>query len=287
MPARFASYALFLASSAALLTAGCSPQSQNWPGKGPEGQTVPQLQTEAAAPQTIVAVSDPGVEQRLQRLEHNVGGLESDVAGLQSDMTEAKPRLEKIDSMERHFRQLSLELDRINRTYNVSAVVPPVAKAAVVPVDSKPIKLEPKLEPKKAEVPKPAVKAAAPKEVKKLVKPAAAKNGPLKVNQVRIGEQANGNSRIVLDTSAPAKINYDIDNTEKILVIEVPDASWAAQQAQSLKNSTLISSYKAESDATGSHLIVQLKGEAQVLSASRLDPEKDAGYRVFLDIGKK
>jgi hypothetical protein len=142
----------------------------------------------------------------------------------------------------------------------------------------------PKAEPVKAAPLKsePAKVAPKPKAA-----PAAATSGPLKVNQVRIGEQPNGKTRIVLDSTQPAKINYDIDNGEKILVIEVPGAAWAASQSATLKNSPLVSSYKAESDAAGSRVIIQLKADAQVLGTSRLAPANGAGHRVFLDLGKK
>ena len=290
MPVRSPSLALILLSSVTLLAA-CGQPAQEWPGAGQGGAGVAndtpmvmsaeQHMTMTQEPETVV-VTDPALMQRMNRLESqmggldaNVSGLESDVAGLQADMTQAKPRLEKIDSMERHFRQLSLELDRINNTYGVAPTAPapkPASKAEKAAPKPKPVQAKP--------LPPVAEKKAA-------TAPAKAASGPLKVQQVRVGEQAGGKTRIVLDTTAAAKINYDIDNGEKILLIEVPDAAWAAQQAQTLKNGGLVSSYKAESDGAGSRLIVQLKGPAQVTGTSRLNPEKGAGHRVFLDLAKK
>ncbi len=285
--------ALILLSSATLLVAGCGQASQQWPGAGAQPIPVdndPPMTLSDDRPMSVtsehetVMVPDPALVRRMERLENhvdtldaNVSGIESDVAGLQTDMTKAKPQLAKVDSMERHFRQLSLELDRINNTYGVEATAPKptpakVEKAQVAP---KPKAVEAKPLPPVSEAPK--------------AKPVVAKkpSAPLQVQQVRVGEQANGKTRIVLDTSAAAKINYDIDNGEKILLIEVPDASWAARQTQTLKAGGLVSSYKAESDGNGSRLIVQLKGPAQVVSTSRLDPSDGAGYRVFLDLAKK
>lgn len=190
-----------------------------------------------------------------------------------------RPRVAKIDAIERHFRDLSLELDRINKTYNMQDAAPADAPASVTKVTAEPLR----------QAPVPVKPAAAAKPAKKTetVKKAVPVSGPLKVNKVRIGEQGAGKTRIVLDTSAPAKVSYDIDNGEKILVVELPGASWQAQAAQTLKNSALISSYEAESHDGGSRLIVQLKDAAQVLSMSRLDPAEGAGYRVFLDLAKK
>lgn len=286
------SFALVLLSSVALLASGCGQSAQEWPGAGQGGTGVATESPMAMSDeqpmsmtpvQETVVVTDPALVQRMNRLENQVGsldanvsGLESDVAGLQTDMTRAKPQLAKIDSMERHFRQLSLELDRIDNTYGVAPM--PAAK----PVLSAPKPAE-KIAPKS----KPVEAKPLPPVSEKKATPAKAAKGPLKVQQVRVGEQAGGKTRIVLDTTAPAKISYDIDNGEKILLIEVPDASWGAQQAQTLRNAGLVSSYKAESDASGSRLIVQLKGPAQIVGTSRLDPSKDAGHRVFLDLAKK
>lgn len=285
---------LILLSSVTLLAAGCGQPAQQWPGAGAQPipvdndppMTLSDNRPMAMTPENqTVVVQDPALVRRMERLENhvdsldaNVSGIESDVAGLQTDMTKAKPQLAKVDTMERHFRQLSLELDRINNTYGVEASAPKTAPAKV----------------EKAQLaPKPKAVEAKPlppvSEAKANPKPVTVKksSAPLQVQQVRVGEQTNGKTRIVLDTSAAAKISYDIDNGEKILLIEVPNAGWAAKQTQTLKAGGLVSSYKAESDANGSRLIVQLKGPAQVVSTSRLDPSDGAGYRVFLDLAKK
>ncbi len=265
-------------STAALALAGCAADKPVTTTQVAAG-AVPVEPVLAAA---TTPLSDAALAERVGRLEQNMGGIESDVANLQAEVTEARPRLAKVETMERHFRQLSLELDRINQTYDVAASahepvvapqVKPVPKAIPKPVPAPVVKAAPKAEPVKA-APKPKAEPAA-------------KAGALKVNQVRIGEQPSGKTRIVLDSNQPAKINYDIDNGEKILVIEVPGAAWDAQQSATLKNSPLVSSYKAESDAAGSRVILQLKADAQVLGTSRLGPAKGAGHRVFLDLGKK
>ena len=298
-----------LLTSVALLAAGCTQQT-NFPGAGqamvsqnpaldPPMQMTPDDQasvsslpastaSSAVVHERMVSVPDPQLAERLSRLERNVGGiqsnvsgLESDVAGLQEDVTFIRPRVEKVEAMEKHFRQLSLELDRINKTYDMGA---PVARTKPVTpeVVAAPAPKAVEAKPLPAAVP---AKASAPAKKSEPKKAAIAE--PLKVRQVRIGEQAGGKTRIVLDTTSPAKISYDIDNGEKILVVELPGASWAAQKSQTLKNSALVSSYSAEGHDGGSRLIIQLKDAAQVVATSRLDPAEGAGYRVFLDLAKK
>lgn len=296
-------FVLALLTGVALCAAGCTQQAA-WPGAGqtmatqnPALDQPMQMTPDSSAPvssvestpmevvhERVVPVADPQLAQRLSRLEQNVGGiqsnvsgLESDVAGLQEEVTSIRPRVAKVEAIEKHFRDLSLELDRINKTYDMAPTARSVKTEAAAPapkaVESKPLAPV-------AEVKKPVVAKKAP--VAK-----AATLAPLKVQKVRIGEQASGKTRIVLDTTAPAKITYDIDNGEKILVIELPGAAWEAQKSQTLKNSGLVASYASEGHDGGSRMIVQLTDAAQVVSTSRLDPAEGAGYRVFLDLAKK
>ena len=296
-------FVLALLTSVALCAAGCTQQAA-WPGAGQTMVTqnsaldqpmqmtpdssAPVSQVEAApmaaVHERVVPVADPQLAQRLSRLEQNVGGiqsnvsgLESDVAGLQEEVTSIRPRVAKVEAIEKHFRDLSLELDRINKTYDMAPVVRPEKTATAAP---SPKAVESKALP-------PVVEAKKPVAVKKAPVAKAAAPAPLKVQKVRIGEQASGKTRIVLDTTAPAKISYDIDNGEKILVIELPGAAWDAQKSQTLKNSGLVASYTSEGHDVGSRMIVQLTDAAQVVSTSRLDPAEGAGYRVFLDLAKK
>lgn len=217
-----------------------------------------------AAPVEVVQVSplaDQGIMQRLSRLEQNVGGIEGDVAGLQAEMTAARPKIDKIDTLESKFQQLSLKLEPISK-------VAPSAK----PVAAK----------------KPAAKMATAKTtvIPKATPPVSLAGKAVKVNGLRIGEQPGGKTRIVLDTSGPAKLKYDVDNVEKILVVEVP-ATWAAATAKTLSNSPLVASYAAENDENGSRLIVQLKAPVTVLTSAQVDPDKTGGHRSYLDLQKK
>jgi len=299
---------LTLASTLVLFMAACADRSQSWPGAGQATSAAEEPMMVAVTPvdaepmREAVPIGnqgsmvDPRLEQRLNKLEHNVdglganvAGLESDVAHLQTDMTEAKPRLEKIDAMERHFGKLSLELDRINAKYGMADA--PIAAPAPVHKAPQPAAKPKSVTAKKSEpVNLVSAKALPPVEVSKArpaEKASSAKAAKLAVQKVRIGDQASGNVRIVLDTTAPAKLSYDLDNTEKLLVLEVPNAEWLAQKSLSLKNSPLVSSVKAEGDGQTSRLIVQLKNEAKVLGSAALPPDKSGGHRVYLDLGKK
>ena len=252
---------LFL-STAALALSSCA-QKTTWPGGAPE-PTVAEAEPMMAAPVEAVESYEMADASMAERLNH----LERNVAGLQAEMSAARPQIEKINALEGNFRQLSLQLDRIDKTY------PTVKASAKAPM-------------KKSTAPLGLKKAAAPKATPPIAAAAKAPATALKVERVRVGEQAGGKVRIVLDTTAPAKLKYDIDNVEKILVIEVPSASWGTALSRTLQGSPLVSSYTAENDAAGSRLIVQLKDAAEVVTSAQVDPDKTGGYRAYLDLRKK
>ncbi len=276
----------------------------------PKADKDPQALGAAALP--VVPVPAPDVEQvaampmpesGISPLEERVLALEKNMIGVQSEVANSRPLLRKVDAMERNFKALSLELDRIDRDYAISPLVgskeKPEQKAEMPLKTNSPVSstlpakksVEPVLPDhaaaiKRTHVPKPVFR---PLPTKSESAPVSTKpdSHKLTVRNMRVGEKNGGVTRIVLDTNSPARHNYDLDNNEKILVIEVPDAGWAAQKSASLTQSPLVASYKAESDKTGSRLVLQLKKEATVLSTARLAAGKGSGDRVYLDIAPK
>lgn len=104
------------------------------------------------------------------------------------------------------------------------------------------------------------------------------------VKGIRFGKY-KGRDRIVLDLTAPAKFRYDLDNNEKLLIVELPSASWTAQMAKQIKTSSKIAAYSAQPGVNGgTQLIFSLKGNARVSQARELPPNKTYGHRIFMDI---
>lgn len=201
-------------------------------------------------------------------------GLEQRVQTLEGQMKAAQPTLKKVDAIENHFKALSFELDKISENYKTTDVPAPAVPAPVVaePVPEK------VAEPKKAEIKKPEVKKA---EVKKEVAKAP---DVFAVTSVRIGEQSKNVTRIVLDTTNVAEIHYDLDNTEGLLVIDIPKAKWATTPAQAFTKSPMVKSFKAMSDDSGAHFVTDLKQKAKVIATARLAPSATSGHRVYIDI---
>lgn len=230
------------------------------------------------------------VDQKLRALENRVHFLES-------QMNAAQPTLNKVEAMDQHFQQLSSDLQTI-RGGGVVPVKPYLTKGTWVESGSGKVKetkkTSPKLDPaKKGPVKKESVKEDG--KMKSVDRDSAAKNPPdsakkaeSAVTGVRIGPQKNGATRIVLDTTQPSAIHYDLDNGEKILVIDLPKNNWKSDADKMIKggagDTLLVSSYHASEDENGAHLILKLKDESKVTATARLSPSGGHGHRVYIDL---
>jgi hypothetical protein len=104
------------------------------------------------------------------------------------------------------------------------------------------------------------------------------------VMDIRIGEHP-GKTRIVLDLQGKSSFTADLDNAEKILVIEIPSAGWKAALQKSLSSSPILSSYRVEQLGNGgTMLIVQLKKSASVSYKGSMDDAKTGGQRLIIDL---
>ena len=242
----------------AVLLSSCETSSQA--GKPLSEVSLPQSAVQPASSQILA--DDP------------VRGLETRVGILENQMKSAQPTLKKVDAMESHFKALSFELDQISQTYKMSMG----AVSSIPPVSAVPLTTE---------IKKPKVQKPEAKDTKKKVeKPSALAIDPklFAVTSVRIGEQGKDMTRIVLDTTNVAEIHYDLDNTEGLLVIDIPKAKWLATASQNLKKSLMVKSFKGMSDESGSHFVIDLNQKAKVVATARLAPSGNSGHRVYIDI---
>jgi hypothetical protein len=197
--------------------------------------------------------------------------LEQDVKVLKEDMNTAKPQIAKIDVIERRFRDLSLELGQIDSKYQIPAQeksLPAKQENIVLQKD----KVKPTDKPKVAPEKKPQIESG--------------KNDKLTVKALRVGEQKNA-TRLVIDSNKELKLNYDLDNEEKILLIEIPSADWGTDKTRQIGKSPLIASYQVTTDQSGAKLVVQLKQPVTVKNKSYIGPSANQGHRVFLDLVAK
>ncbi len=114
-------------------------------------------------------------------------------------------------------------------------------------------------------------------------KPPASSGGP-GVQGVRIGEHP-GKVRVVLDMKGPGTFSYDIDNNEKLLVVELPSTPWSAARSQRFKNNPLIAGYSVSDNGSGgSVLVLELKRAAKVVESTTLAPNAVYGNRIMIDV---
>ncbi|MBI4031728.1 MAG: hypothetical protein HY370_08610 [Proteobacteria bacterium] len=115
--------------------------------------------------------------------------------------------------------------------------------------------------------------------------PAAKAQGPPQITALRLGEHAD-KTRLVLDSSGPAKYRYDLDNGEHLLIVELPGTGWAAQKQGTTGKAPLVGSWAAQpmDGGAGTRLIVQLKHESAVIYESALAGSGGSGARIVIDL---
>jgi hypothetical protein len=104
---------------------------------------------------------------------------------------------------------------------------------------------------------------------------------------VRIGEHGN-KTRLVIDLAGNTKpdVTYDLDNTEKVLLIEMPETAWGGTKSGSAKASAFVNGWSVEdSENGGANLVVQLKKGAKILSTEYLSSNGKDSARLVIDLG--
>lgn len=128
--------------------------------------------------------------------------------------------------------------------------------------------------------------AIPPKMMEPIVEQPAVKaaNGNTAVQAFRLGEHP-GKVRIVLDISGKTAFTADLDNSEKILVVELPQAAWNAKAQESFSGNPVIDSYKTESmGKTGTRVIIKLKGKTSIAYKSAMGDTATGGSKVVIDL---
>lgn len=117
------------------------------------------------------------------------------------------------------------------------------------------------------------------------VAPAAASSASNSINGLRIGEH-NTKTRLVFDMTGNEKpeIAYDIDNAEKLMLVQLPSSSWNGGKAGS-PNSPLIANWAAQDTPSGGTAVaIQLKKNAKIVSSEYLKAEGKNPARLVVDI---
>lgn len=113
--------------------------------------------------------------------------------------------------------------------------------------------------------------------------PASSGSTGAMVSNLRTGEHP-GKTRLVLDLTSASSYKADIDNNEKLLLIELGNAGWSAAQQKALNN-PLIKGYTTQQTANGGTILaLELKKPVKILGSSALKPNGQTGHRIYFDL---
>ncbi len=106
------------------------------------------------------------------------------------------------------------------------------------------------------------------------------------IQNVRFGNHDGGKSRMVIDVSAASHFTFDIDNNEKLMVVEIPGTVWSAGPiTRQLQDHPLVESMASSPDGQGgTRVVLQLKAPAKVLWSQAIPPAGGQGNRIVIDI---
>ena len=253
--------------------------------------------------------------QKLSSEVDRLDRLENAVQELRNDFDAMAPAIVRLVAIEKDIQNLIAQLDVLTGNAPAAPVdpidsamlddersvtpleapIPPPPDPKDVVIEPFPVPAHPQQTPSAQEptaVPSsPAVPAAVegaappPAAAKEPVAPqpaAAGGDGPA-VTAMRVGEHP-GKIRIVLDMRGKTAFTADLDNKEKILVVELPKAAWNAESQKSFSGNPLLSSYRTEATADGgTMLILQLKSASSIGYKASID-SPDGGSRIVIDL---
>ncbi|MCB9987878.1 MAG: AMIN domain-containing protein [Rhodospirillales bacterium] len=211
-----------------------------------------------------------GTRERFDRVE-------GAVIELREDFDAMMPSITRLVAVEKDLSQMIAQLEAI------MAVAPPPEPAAPAAqtfamATPPPIPLE--------QAPSPAVSPApSPQAMPAPARAQPAINGPVYVKRIRIGEHPD-KTRIVLDISGKVSYRYDLDNSENLMVIDLPGTGWQGQTKWQADKAPLVASYSVQpmENNGGSRVIIALKHKASVIDEMAIKANGYPDHRIVIDL---
>jgi|GEM_PF-3448854 len=229
-----------------------------------------------------------GTEEIHQRFDV----MAQQIAVMRQDMERVAPLLQRLSMIEESMRELSVALNNAHtgNTHNAPSTnmpQPSTQPYGAAPSNSPMATGTLPMQGAMHASPTPMASYTPPTQYKQpsaAPRQAAATPSTTSVQDIRFGKY-KGRDRIVLDLTKPAQFRYDLDNNEKLLIIDLPDASWGTQMAKKITSSGAVAAYNAQPGPNGgTQLIFSLKKNARVTQARALPPNQQYGNRIFMDI---
>lgn len=201
-----------------------------------------------------------------------LGRLERALQDMRHDFDKISPSIRRLMAIEGDIQNLITELEKLTDN-------PKLATPKPRPLPTYTLRAP---KPKKYTAPRQVVKAT-PARPTPVSSAPAVQNGKASVYNVRVGEHP-GKTRIVLDVNAKTAFSVDIDNSERIMTVDLSNATWGTATAKNFRNSPYVSSYTVESTGNGSLLIFQLKQHAKITYKDDLKSLSGSGRRLVIDV---
>lgn len=225
--------------------------------------------------------------------------LEGAVTAMHRDLKILAPSMQRLALIETDLQDLVGQLEAMLQENGVDAAPVP-AYTPPIPISS-PEPAEDVMEdaeesvatssPAPVTAPAPAPAPSVPQAVEKPAPAAAsappppASTGSPQISAVRFGGDA-GKTRIVFDATQAVTYTKDIDNGEKLLVVEIPNAAWGAAAQGTAPKSSAIDSWTAQSNGSGgTRIVMTLKKSVSVIYEGTMKPESsNPHHRIVIDL---
>jgi len=219
--------------------------------------------------------------------------LENAIVAVQGDLRTLAPSMQRMAIIEKDLEALVGQLESLLQEESAMSAVSSttVETAEIAPPEPIENKAPLDLTPPSAEAPIPdAVLPAvtdqtATSETTPAPSPDKTPTSGLVISGLRFGEHT-GKTRLVFDMSGTANFRTDLDNAEKILIVEIDKAAWSEGIAKKI-SSPLVQSYTVQNleNNAGTRVILTLKKDARIASESVLAPEPAANnHRLVIDL---
>lgn len=274
----------------------------------------------AYTPNGLPALQPRGVNvddlfaERIKDEDKRFNRLENAVLDMRREFEAVKPSIIRLVAVEQDMQDLVAQLETLLRNEPpspaiVQAEIQPVtlhSKGANAPPATKKAVLIPAAQPPPSETSmsqeaaandktmvvlkenagiRPSVSVSAPAPVSaQAPAPTPVSTSGVQVKDLRIGEHSD-KTRLVFDVTGPVSYRYDIDNEEKIMIIELPGTGWAGPAQWKSGKAPLLASYTVSpSDGGGSRVIVQLKKAVSVVYETKITGKAGEAFRIVIDL---
>lgn len=251
---------------------GSEPPKPGQAGTPTTGNGMPALSPKGVNVDTLFSENIRGTDERFERVENAV-------IDLRREFENYKPAIVRLSAVEEDIQDLIKELE-------VLLEEPPpapnnTANLEIEQLDPRPTGAPLGLEPEQPRTATPPKHPPAPA----ITKPEKQHYDGIVGVGLRIADHKD-KTRIVIDTNKNTPFKIDLDNNEKILIVELPEARWIGKKSEKFTKSSILDTLEVEDlNGKGTLIILTLKKSTQIKQQNRLPADQDTPYhRIYFDL---